>query len=320
MSVKLVNEIYEEIKLRNSTVNARSIPDSDEFINFMSASSGVPTQLVKQIIRLLIAAKKIFTMEIVAQDKIRETPSIQGYVISDVSVIRELKNYFQNELVGMYNQQFNKDLMVHQAIKAIFPIIKSLNNTPIGLVANKAIMLEEYNRLMDKHFSDYTEEMKKKLLEAELKRANFKEEGKEDEKEAEKEKAVKEQKEKAVAVDKGKAGKGYERAVDASQYQDFMLKSKNHPVSRIINIYGIKFFFQVYLRKYQFSYIKDLVSRGQIKKRDDLLLLKEMLRKIKMNASRDPGLRKYTDTIYELERAISHHIYFSQRGGGKQKW
>ena len=37
-------------------------------------------------------------------------------------------------------------------------------------------------------------------------------------------------------------------------------------------------------------------------------MLKEHLKKMKMNYERDPELEKYSDQMYRLERIISRHI------------
>lgn len=316
MSEAILNEIYDEIKKRNSLENAKSIPHSDEFINLISASVGVPVNLVKSIIKVLTNAHKIFIIEIVAEDTVRGIPRVEGYVITDLVLMRKMKAFFQKELVYMYNTQFNKGLMVHQVIKEIFPVIRSFNNTPIGEVANKSIMLEEFEKLIETNFIEYTEEWKEQQLAEEMDKAGIKrvKAGVGDTGMATLETG--ESGDTLVAEVKDGTRFRLTRTVDSERYKKFITrsKSKSYPLQRILNIYGIRFFLQTHLRRYQFSYLIQIIEDRQITKRSDLLILKDMLKKIKMNIDIDPNLIKHKDDIYNLERTISHYIYFSDRG------
>jgi hypothetical protein len=311
MSEAILNEIYEEIQKTNAQVNAKAIPHSDEFISYVAASIAITPQKVKNILSVLNDSHKIFTIEIVSEDALRAIPRIEGYVVTELDLVRKMKAYFQKELVYMYNTQFNKDLMVHQAIRELFPVIKSYNNTPLGEVANKAIMLEELEKLMEVNFEEYTEEWKEQQLEIAMGSANL--EKTEPSRKKEKDKAAEEPPAAAAVAEKPQIKMS--RAVDTKKYRNLisMSKSKKYPLQRILNIYGVKFFIRTYLRRYEFSYLRQLVEDRQINKRSDLQLLKDMLRTMKSNIDSDPNLATYKDDIYELERIVSHYMYFSDR-------
>lgn len=316
MSEAILNEIYEEIQKRNAQVNAKAIPHSDEFISFVAASIAITPQKVKDILQVLDESHKIFTIEIVSEDALRAIPRIEGYVVSELDLIRKMKAYFQKELVYMYNTQFNKDLMVHQVVRELFPVIKSYNNTPLGEVANKAIMLEELEKLMEVNFEEYTEEWKEQQLAIAMESANL--EIAEPSRKREKDEAADEppadEPTTAAAVAE-KPQLKLSRAVDTKKYRNLlsMSKSKKYPLHRILNIYGVKFFMRTYLRRYEFSYLRQIIEDRQINKRSDLLLLKDMLRTMKRNIDSEPNLVAYKDDIHELERIVSHYMYFSDR-------
>lgn len=301
-SNKILDEIFDEIKKKNSKVDIMAVPHSDEFVKFVSASMGVDENFVKRFLKILIASHMILSMEIVAEDTVREIPRIDGYVISDYNVIRTLKNYYQQELMMEYEKQFDKRLLIHQLVKEIFPILKSLNNTQIGQIANKAIMLAEYERLLEKDFAEYTQEWKEKHLELELHRANLTH-------------AEKKKKEVVNDVPGNRATAAKEkttnRAVDSEQYDKYLSRSESYPLQRILQIYGIKFFLQVNLRKYKFSYIGRLVEDGQINNRQDLQLLKGMIQTVKSNIDKDSEIKNFLDDLYGLERAVVHRLYFT---------
>ncbi len=304
MSVDIVNEIYDEIYRRNKEQGWKSVPQSDEFIKYITGYIGVGKDLAEQIIQVLINSHKIFSIEIISEDSMRNIPSIKGYVVAELGILRKLKNFFQNELVLMYEKQYNRRLMIQQVVKEIFPLLKSLNNTEIGQVANMAIMLDELEGFMEKHFEEFTEERKEQQLRIEMDRANLAQLLQKNST------SVKKETDDAAAVS---AKKTSGRAVDSNKYTDFISKSKNYPLEKILQIYGVDFFLKVQLRNYKFDYLEKLVEDGQIGKRSELLMLKDLLTAVKRNFNRDTRLNKYREKVYSLERKVNHHLYFPAR-------
>ncbi len=310
MPKSIIDEIYEEIQKQNSNSDNTAIPHSDDFIRKVSSMLGVNPDLVKRILEVLVNSHKVFSFEIILPDSLRGLPGVNGFVVADLNVIRRLKNVFYKELTYLYNQQYHKSSQAYQIIKEIFPIIRSFNNSPLGITTNKAIMLEELEKLMEKHFNEYTEDYKEKQFALEIGRANL-------------ERLVKEEKKapgKATAAPKTPAYKREteppeqnQRAVDSTTYNEFIIKKSKYPLQRILNIYGIDFFYKVNLRNYQFKYLQQLIKDGQISKRSDLMHLREMLKTVRQNMNIDPGLKDHTDEIFDLEKTIAHYLYFSSR-------
>jgi len=300
MSLTIFDDIYNEIRKRNAAGGFKGVPYSDEFIKYAAGYYGLSIDLVKRIIQILINAHKIFSIEIIAEDKSRDIARVEGYVVSDLVVIRKLKSFYQSELIIQYENEFHKRLMVHQIIKEIFPMLRSLNNTDIGKVANLAIMLEELERYMEKHYEEFTEEWKAKRLAYEISISNIdlqlerkqSQKGKDDSPQSG---SIKDRRKK--------------RVVDAPQYKEFIDKSKSYPLERIFQIYGIEFFLRVQLRNYKFDYLKELVQGRKIKRRSDLLLLKNMLNAVIHNRDKDQELIKYEDAIYSLMQTVNHYLF-----------
>jgi hypothetical protein len=301
MTDKIVEEIYQEIHRQNSLMGMKAVPHSDEFMKFITASMAIDLDLARRVIKILLASHKIFSMEIIAEDKTRDIPRVEGYVVSDLNLIRKLKNYYQSELMIEYEKQFQKRYLIHQIVREILPIMRSLNNTIVGQLANKAIMLEEFERLLEKNFTEYTPEWKEQHLAIELSKANL---GQQREKRHSAPDA-------AERVKSARGEKGAGRAVDAKQYEEYISRSKSYPLQRVLKIYGIGFFLQINLRKYQFSYLRKLIEDGQIARRSDLTMLKDMIQTVKANIDKDPQLGDYIEDLNELERAVIHRIYFS---------
>ena len=117
---------------------------------------------------------------------------------------------------------------------------------------------------------------------------------------------------KAQAGQKAEAAVGQAgRAVDSERYTEFVSKSRSYPLQKILKIYGINFFLQVHLRKCQFPALQKLVEDGQIARRSDLTLLREMLQKVKQNINVDKNLTGRTEGLYALEQTVVHRLYFA---------
>jgi hypothetical protein len=300
MESSIIDEVYEEIKKRNEKVDLRAVPHSDDLLKFITSSMGIDIELVRKLIRVLITSHKVFSMEIVAEDKSRNVPRVEGYVVADINVIRRLKSYYQHELMTEFEHQVHKRLLIHQILKEMLPILKSYNNTLLGQLTNKAIMLEEYERLLEKNFSEYTEEWQQVHLQEEMDQQELGPH------------VIKRGGTSATGNGKKAAGETpANRAVDSQQYKEYMSKSKNYPLQRILRIYGLKFFVQVNLRKYQFEYLCKLVNDGQINRRADLMQLRELINTVKNNINSDLELKKYVEQLYDLERVVTHKIFFS---------
>ncbi len=300
MSKKIALEIFDEIKKKNERTDIDSIPHSDDFVHNMSISIGIDPIFVKQLLHVLIDAHKIFAIEIIGEDKKNNIPRVEGYVESDLKTLRNLKYYFQDALMRLYEAEHYKRLNFKQIIKDIMPIMNRLNNTPMGQIANKAIMMGELERLLEKNFEEYTEEWKERNLDIALNKAisggkiasidkddNYSE---------------------VISLDGEFAEHG--GPADHKNYSDIISKSKNYPLDRILKIYGVDFFFKAQVRRHQFAYLSGLVDAGKFSKNSDLLHLKEMLRALKKKSGSDSELLKLRDDITGLERVITHRLYF----------
>jgi hypothetical protein len=319
---KLIDDIYSRICAKNAESSPHAIPHSDSFLKQIQGELGLTAESARLIIRLLTEAHRIFTIEIVADDSRRGIEKVEGYIRSEQETIQKLRGYFQDVLCKIYEKQFHKHLMVHQVIKEIFPIIKSFNNTELGQVTNKTIMLMEYERLLEKNPEEYTEEWQEKALCGIARREGFDYKPKFDVGEipAAEGRSVQEEtpEPQHSSSTRSPSSQGaFSRAIDSPAYKEFSEKKDSYPLQRILNIYGLDFFLKVYLRKCQFSYLRQIVEDRQISKKSDLLLMRALLDKTKEHMTDDPEIEKNKIDFYALERSVSHALYFSTDTRGK---
>jgi hypothetical protein len=299
-TIDVIKAVYKAIVEVNSNNSINSIPHSDELTKFIISSEGIAKEQILSIIEILKKSNMILSIEISKEDQDRGFESIDGYIDADLKTIQRLKTIFQYALVEIYKKERGVSAGAYQIIKEIFPRLNQLKGSRLGNIANKAIMLDEFEKLIEKKYNEYTDDFKKKLLEKHIKDHSIKieiPEGK-------------------TALTKEKpAGKSdaTRRAVDTEEYNDYTDAQKKYSLGKVLNIYGVNFFFRVHLRKYEFETVKNVILKGIISNKSDLLELKKMLEKLKKNFHRDEKLESFSGEIRDLERTVKRALHFKRR-------
>ncbi len=297
MLEKMADEVFAAIHRSNQEISRDSIPHTDSLIKDLYATHGIDAIMFQRIIGILKEAHKIFVIEIAKEDKERKIQRIQGYVDADLTTIRRLKAFYQEALIEMYEEETHSRQLYHQIIQQIFPRMNIISSTPLGYIANKAIMLEEFEKLIQAQYREYTEDWKIRKLREVLEREDTirpasSAQG------AEKESAAQEDKKR--------------RAVDSDRYEEFAKASSKESVNHVLGIFGVEFFLRVNLRKNNFNYISEMVENRTIDTKNDLYMLQNMVKKVKSNMKNDASLVDYMEDIYRLERTVSKFIHLSK--------
>ncbi|MBP7735335.1 MAG: hypothetical protein KA369_05110 [Spirochaetes bacterium] len=294
---KIIDEVIKKITAYNAKGNQDSIPHSDNFEKEIQSLLGIDQPELLRIIRILKDSHKIFSIEIIKEDPENDVKRIDGYVEADLQTIRKLKNFFQKFLMDEYEKQFNKRLLFHQIVKDMYSRPQFYKNTLIGQIGNKAIMLDEYEGYIERNFNEFTDAWKAgKLKELLLMNEN---------------KLLNDPAPSSGGKNLKGGGASSQRAVDSAQYQKYSNDKSKQSLSKVLQIYGVEFFFRINLRKYNFDLLTQIVESGEIDRRSDLTLLRDMIQNMKENIGRDPKLGEYTDKIYRLERIISRQMLYS---------
>ncbi len=302
-----IDRIFKSIVAQNALHNVNSIPHSDQFFKEMESSFGFSKSEIDVILSILKESHKIMVMEISREDKSRKIDKVQGYVDSDLMTLQKLRDIFHKVLVEDYEKENGKKRTAHQIIKELIPRLQYINHTPLGRVLNKAIMLEEYVRVIEKDFKEYTEDWKEENLKLQLDLNKDILSGFQNEKK--KKDLVPEETEKKQPVKRS----SYVRAVDTPQAEEFMKEVNSASVNKLLQIYGIDFFFRINLRKCNFDYISQALDTGVIDRKKDLMLLKDMLKTVKNHLGQDTELESHYEEIMSLDRKISRFISFSKK-------
>jgi len=281
--------IRDRIKEINNNIYDEAIPTSDiifrKYLNDLVYSEDMASYYLK----LLAESNFIFVIQIVKPDTILRIPGIDGYVVAELDIIEKLLAVYNQRLVTIYEAEKRKLAGVETIIRELMPKVKELNNTPLGKVLNICIMLEQFTRIIHErpdHFQDaYRISKLKQFIPEE-------DEFKESEEEHEKIQQVQERR----------------RAVDTEEYQQLSKMNLTGNWAKAVEQFGVQFLIRVHLRKYEFDVLKKLLLQKRIAREEDLIFLRDSLRKIEERSLFNPELKKYLNEIKELKRIVQIKI------------
>lgn len=281
--------IRDRIKEINNNIYDEAIPTSDiifrKYLNDLVYSEDMASYYLK----LLAESNFIFVVQIVKPDTILRIPGIDGYVVAELDIIEKLLAVYNQRLITIYEAEKRKLDGVETIIRELMPKVKELNNTPLGTVLNICIMLEQFTRIIHErpdHFQDaYRISKLKQFIPEE-------DEFKEPEEEQEKIQQVQERR----------------RAVDTEEYQQLSKMNLTGNWAKAVEQFGVQFLIRVHLRKYEFDVLKKLLLQKRIAREEDLIFLRDSLRKMEERSLFNPELKKYLNEIKELKRIVQIKI------------
>jgi hypothetical protein len=281
--------IRDRIKEINNNIYEEAIPTSDiifrKYLNDLVYSE----DMARYYLKLLAESNFIFMIQIVKPDTILRIPGIDGYVVAELDIIEKLLAVYNQRLVTIYEAEKRKLAGVETIIRELMPKVKELNNTPLGKVLNICIMLEQFTRIIHErpdHFQDaYRISKLKQFIPEE-------DEFKEPEEEHEKIQQVQEKR----------------RAVDTEEYQQLSKMNLTGNWAKAVKQFGVQFLIRVHLRKCEFDVLKKLLLQKRIAREEDLIFLRDSLRKMEERSLFNPELKKYLNEIKELKRIVQIKI------------
>ena len=281
--------IRDRIKEINNNIYDEAIPASDIIFRKHLNDLVYSEDMARYYLKLLAESNFIFMIQIVKPDTILKIPGIDGYVVAELDIIEKLLAVYNQRLITIYEAEKRKLAGVETIIRELMPKVKELNNTPLGTVLNICIMLEQFTRIIHErpdHFQDaYRISKLKQFIPEE-------DEFKEPEEEHEKIQQVQERR----------------RAVDTEEYQQLSKMNLTGNWAKAVEQFGVQFLIRVHLRKYEFDVLKKLLLQKRIAREEDLIFLRDSLRKMEERSLFNPELKKYLNEIKELKRIVQIKI------------
>ncbi|OQA96478.1 MAG: hypothetical protein BWY23_02023 [Spirochaetes bacterium ADurb.Bin218] len=300
---EIVDTVFKRILFYNQKNNTDAIPHSDLFAREISSLYGISKKELDIILNILKESHKIFIMEIAKEDPGKNLEKISGYVDADLFTIQRLREVFFDALSNEYERQYNSKKTANVIIKELIPKLMYINHTPIGKLLNKTIMLDEYQRHIENNYREFTEEWKEENYKIQLSineklLLNLKKNNKKPT-EAEEAAQIEEEKNK--------------RAVDSELHKKYEKSEEDYSLDKMIQIYGVDFFLRVNLRKYNFAIIEKAIDSHILHRKQDLSLLREMLKNMRFNFENDPEIANHMDELMSLDRKASRAISLAKK-------
>ncbi|HOT46787.1 MAG TPA: hypothetical protein PLC28_18030 [Spirochaetota bacterium] len=298
---ELLNAIYIDIRKRNTDRGLQAIPQSDEFFEEIKKAYSLIPFAIPKLIKMLVDSHKIFTFPIVEADRKERIRRIEGLVVAEGNIVKDLLQRYSDELVRAYSHEFSTKYSVERIIKEFYPKILDYNNTHLGKMANIVMYLMGIQSNLERNIMQFGVKWQEKQLRTELENSDpidyF----------IETESGI-------CSAGGGVKGGGEQgpRATDAAHYEDMKRYLTKNSVEKTITVYGIEFYSRVCFREYQFSLMQKLIEDGIVHNKDDLKLVKKMLQKTRSNSDQDLNLQKYANDINHLEKLINNKIKLSE--------
>lgn len=238
-------------------------------------------------LRILTESNFIFTIHLVEPDPLLRIPGIYGYVVSELNILEPLLREFHKKLESIYESEKKKKVSADMIIRELMPQIRELNNTALGEVLNVCIMLEQFIRIIKEKPEAYSESFRllklKEFLPRESEAFDIDYDNEQDK-------------------DLNQTETPRRRAVDTEEYKELSRMNLTGNWKTAVEKFGVQFLIRVHLRKMEFDVLKKLLLRKHIAREEDLLFLRESLRKMEERSLFDKELKKHLPEIRELKR------------------
>lgn len=291
---ELLITIYADIRKRNTGRGPEAIPRSDEFFDRIAKAYSLIPFAIPKLIKILVDSHKIFSFKIADADRKHHTARIDGFVVAEGPVIKSLLEHSNDELVRAYSQEFSAKYSVERIIKELFPKLDEHNNTPLGRAANTVISLMGFQSTLERNIMQYGQKWQEKQIREEIEKSD----------------SISSFIDAKGALTGGERegaddDEKHRRATDTQKYEELKKYISKNTIGKTLNVYGVEFYARVCFREYQFTLVQKLIEDGHINKKDDLSVLKNLLRKTRANSDQDKNLQKYAHDINDLEKLIN---------------
>jgi hypothetical protein len=300
----LVKAVYGEILYRNTSISKDVIPVSTEFYPYLTKKLNIDPDKIPEIMEILSEAKMIFSF-VLANSSIKQD-IVSGFVVTKGDIILTALKRSNESLETLYSNECNRKIPAEKLILELSGKREKYNNTPIGIAANISMMLSHYRSLLERNILQYSDKIQMKLLTEALRDKH----------------SVEEYIKKPEKIKPKAAGSSFKREIHAEEtpsepskpnsestiINEFKSFSKNHPIEKTLKIYGIELYTRSCFRDYQFNLIQKLLDDGHISTQDDLLKIKQLLEKERMNSDENIKLNEYAAEINSLMKCINDKL------------
>ncbi|MBN2077714.1 MAG: hypothetical protein JW838_02030 [Spirochaetes bacterium] len=299
---ELLDAIIVDIRARNTGRGVQSLPLSDEFPEWIARRYSLLPFSMPTLFKILADSHMLFIIPVVEADRRERVRRVEGYVVAEGNIIKDMVEYFGDELIRAYSTEFSMKHSIERIIREFFPRLKEYNNTEVGKAASILINLMACQSTLERNIMEYGQKWREKRLREELEKAppleSFLDAGNENESE----------RPDSSRKEAGTATANSRRATDTARIEEFRKYSRKNTIEKTIAVYGVEFYARVCFREYQFTLVKKLVDENRIATLADLQTVKRILQKTRANSDQDLNLQTYANEINALEKSINEKL------------
>lgn len=289
---EILQDIVDRIRKVNKSRDGERIPSSDDLVRQLSSEYALERDTVRYYLRVLSEAHYIITIHIVEADERLMISGENGYVVAELAILDEVRAYAYRLLEQTYEAQFYRRKQATLILRELMGDIKRYNNTPMGKAINAALMLQQYENVMEKHQEEFTDQWKSFRLAELVPGLN------QDPAQAAMAPAIPSTEDDFLPP----GAQDNQRAVDSEAYRNLEKMDLSGSWGKAVNRYGVNFLLRIHLRKYEFDRIRKLIKQKKIARYEDLKFVRDSIRKMEDRTFDDPMLQYYQNDMTEVRR------------------
>jgi hypothetical protein len=298
----LLNNIYADIRYRNTDRGKHAVPHSDEFSEYIGKKYSLIPFSIPTLFKMLVDSHKIFQFIIVEADRTEHIRRIEGLVVTEGNIIKSLVENYSDDLIKEFSHEFAQRLTIDKIIKEIVPRTGEFNNRPLGITANIVINLMSFQSILEREIMQYGLKWQERQLKFEIEKSDpisfFLDKGGD----------VKAAPEKKSVPPPQTTEAAEKHSADHARIKEFRNYSSKESMEKTLAVYGVEFYTRVCFRDSQYSLVLKLVEDGVIKEKEDLLSIKRLIQKERQSSDTNMNLQKYANEINNLEKTINAHL------------
>ena len=277
--------VVDVIRRRNALRDRDPIPVLGDLIPQLDQEFFRDRTALQACLDLLVEARYLIAFRLVEADPRLRGEAVSGYVVAEADVVRDLKTYIFGLLESAYEQQFYRRRTAVMIIQEMLQDIRKYNNSHIGRILNAAVMLQQYEQLLDRGSQEYLPAARETRL-AELLRTQ----------------SPPDQSAAPAASDETDP----RRASDTPSGAEAEQMDLSGEWGQAVEKFGVEFLLRIHFRKNEFNKIKYLVNTRRVARESDLIFIRDTVRTLQNRAleKQDPDLRLHLTALQNLLASV----------------
>lgn len=283
--------LVDEVRRLNARRDRDPIPVLADLAPLLEQDFYRDRSRLQSALDLLAEARYLIAFRLVEADPRMKVEALHGYAVAESDILRDLKLFIFERLEAAYEQQFYRRRTATLIIQEMLQDTRKYNNSHIGRILNAAVMLNQYDQLLERGGHDYLPASKQARLQ-ELLGARA---------EAGATSAAIPDESPRTNTDGDP-----QRAIDTPSGVEAEQMDLSGDWGRAVEKFGVEFLLRIHFRKNEFNKIKYLVNTRRVARERDLIFVRDTVRTLQARAleKQDPELRRHLTALQNLLASV----------------